>query len=647
MTFKNFSVAINWCIVFCLFVLLVGLEAAPVKVRVTVDNAQIKATKQIGGKDLTRVSLGTVLEAEGKEGEWYKVSWQGVTGYIHEMLVEMVRDEEVVSAPAGVPGRPARTQADIVAEIGIKMEEGRNMIRLEKDYEKAVSTLRSLIARVFSISDPSKQKELATELYLWIGYSYATQGDALAALTEFRNMFEVDQAYAKNIIRLIPDPKIVALCNQAEKVFLGLVTEYSLEITTDPKEATIKINGKEVGHSPEIYATKSPEFVLEIEKKGYKTIKEELFLTQATTRKHFVLEKAGRDVEVKSNPPGARVFIDGQDTQKLTNCVLPAVSFGLHAFKITKEDYSPWEGEVNIEFGEQAFPLQVSLTPTRYEFFHKYGGPAIQIFKNVAGVAVDDENNIYLASEGTMRIQKISSDWKFENTWADSGKETRVIKSPGGIAVDTQGNIYVTDTKSHCVLKFSKTGKLLRKWGQLGSGNPNFNTPLGIAVDSKNNVYVVDSANSRLKKYDGDGKLLRVWGRQSAADGGFVFPSAVTVTQKDEILVLDRVRVQKFTPEGEFISKWGKPGSGDGEFKNPMGICIDENNFIYIADTGNDRAQKFDEEGNFITRWGVSGTGSGQMSGPVSIAIDSRGIVYVAEKDNNRLQLFKAPEPTK
>lgn len=640
MRFKNPSAGTRF-LIFVIFLFLVFcLEAAPIKIKITVDNAQIKATKQIAGRDLTRIPLNTILEAERKEGEWYRVNWQGATGYIHEMLAEVVRDEDLAAGTVGVR-RTMKTQAEIIAEIGVKMEEGRNQIRLDKDYEKAISSLRPLIARVFTIVDLRKQKELATELYLWIGYSFASKGDALAALTEFRNMFEVDHAYSKSIIRLIPDPKIVALINQAEKVFMGLVTEYSIEITTEPKEATVKIDGKEIGQTPEIYRTKSPEFMIEIEKNGYKPVKEEVFISQATTRKHYVLEPSGRNLEVKSTPTGANVFLNGEDTQKVTNCVLTAVTFGSHTVQIKKEDYSTWEGKVDIEKGKEIPPLNISLTPIKYKYFYKYGGAALQIFKNVAGIAVDKDNNIYIASEGPVRIQKLSSDWKFQTTWGEEGKATKIIKSPGGIALDNQRNIYVTDTKNHCVMKFSREGRLSRRWGVLGTANNAFNTPLGIAIDSKNNIYVVDSKNSRVKKYDSNGKLLRIWGKQSAADGDFVFPTAIAVSKKDEIIVLDRVRAQKFTPDGEFISKWGKPGSGDGEFKIPMGIYVDHKNYVYIADTANNRIQKFDEQGNFIAKWGATGVDLGSMAGPVSVAVDSRDIVYIAEKDNNRVQLFK------
>jgi len=624
--------------VFFLLFLLIALDAAQIKLKVVLDNASIKATRSIGGRTLARVPLNTILDAESKEGQWYKVTYQGETGWIYYTNVEETTGE-VVSG-MGPPGMPTKTQAEIVAEIEVKMDDSTKLISLERKYDEAIESLRPLIARAFSITDHRRQLEVATKIFYWIGMAYANKGDSLSALKEFKNMFEVNYAYAKTIVRLNPDAKIVTLTDQADKEFRGLVTEYSLEITTEPKEAKIKINGKEIGYSPEIYRTTSPEVVLEVEKEGYKPIREEFFITGTPYKKEYTLERAGRNMEVRSNPVGARVFLDGTDTRQVTNCTLPFVSFGKHSLKITKENYADWTQEIEIKVGEGAFPVTASLTPIKYKYIHKWGSPVSQIFKDVAGVAVDSQNNIYIVSEGARKIQKITSDWKFDNSWGDGGKEAKVIRSPAGIAVDKQGNVFVTDVKNHCVIKFDPAGKYKIKWGDFGAENHQFNEPLGIATDSQGNVYVVDSVNFRIKKYDNSSKLLRIWGRRGAADGDFVYPKAIAVNQKDEVFVLDRTRVQKFTANGEFISKWGKAGSTEGAFKIPLGIYVDQDGFVYIADTENNRIQKFDADGNAITWWGSTGTGDGQLMNPVSIAVDSRGYVYVVEKDNSRVQLF-------
>jgi DNA-binding beta-propeller fold protein YncE len=642
---KNFSGRIKFLSIFLLFFLLVSIEAAPIKIKVILDNASVKATRAIGGKTLTRIPLNTILDAESKIGDWYKVTWQGSSGYIHAMNVDEVSERELAREEAGGPGGPAKSQPEIVAEIEIKIEEGRKQIRLEKDFEKAISLLRPLIAEVFNVKDRNKQKELGTELYLWLALASAGRGDVYSALNEFKNMFAVDHPYAKEITRNILDPEVVALIEQAEKQYLGLVTEYSVEISTVPKEAKIKVNGEEIGRSPEIYRTSNPKVVIEIEKEGYKPVKDEFFITQAITGKEYSLERVGIGVEVKSTPAGAKVYLDGEDTAKVTNCVLPIVPFGSHKIKVVKENYAEWEDEIKVE-GEESLVVEVALTPNKYDYLLKWGGPASELFVRPSGIAIDKDNNIYVVDSGRIKMKKINPEGRVQTAWGASGKQFKILKNPTGIAVDNQGNVYVTDAKNHCFVKFDKAGTYKRKWGKGGSENLQFRNPSGVAVDSENDIYVVDSGNHRVKKYNSQGALKKIWGKQGTANGDFVYPKGITVSQKNEVFVVDRVRIQKFSSEGEFIASWGRRGTADSELNNPQGIYIDNLNFVYVADSGSNRIQKFDENGKFIAKWGTPGTNSGQMKYPIDIAIDSRGYVYVVERDNNRVQLFSVVPPS-
>ncbi len=642
---NNFHGGIKLLSIFLLFFLLVTLEAAPVKIKVILDNASVKATRAIGGKTLTRIPLNTVLDAESKIGDWYKVTWQGSSGYIHAMNVDEVSERELTREVGGSLGRPAKSQAEIVAGIEVRMEEGRKQIRIEKDFEKATSLLKPLIAEVFNITDHNKQKELGAELYLWVGLASAGEGDAYSALVEFKSMFAVNHPYAKEITRNILDPEVVYLIEQDEKQFLGLVTDYSVEISTVPKEAKIKVNGKEIGLSPEIYRTANPKIVIEIEKEGYKSVKDEFFITQATTGKEYSLERAGIEVEVKSAPLGAKVYLNGEDTEKVTNCVLPIVPFGSHNIKVIKENYAEGEAEIKIEEGQESLVVEMVLTPNKYAYLLKWGGPASKLFTELSGIAIDKGNNIYIVDLGKIKMKKIDPEGKVQTAWGVAGKQFKIIKNPTSVAVDNQGNVYVTDAKTHSLVKFDRAGIYKRKWGREGTGNLQFKSPSGVAVDSKNEVYIVDSGNHRVKKYSSQGVLKKTWGKQGIANGDFVSPKGIAISQKNEVFVIDRVRIQKFSLEGEFITSWGRRGTADGEFNNPQGIFIDLNNFVYVADSGSNRIQKFDENGKFIAKWGTPGTNNGQMQYPVDIAIDSRGYVYVVERNNNRVQLFGVVPP--
>jgi DNA-binding beta-propeller fold protein YncE len=633
-------------ILFSLFLVVPALGAsASLKVKVIVDNASIKATPEIGSQTLANVALGTILDAELKQGEWYKVTatrgGTPVSGYIHELLVEEAGEGETsAEARSGIMGK---SQGEISAEIELKMEEGKSLIRQEKELDKAADDLRPLLAKAFSIEDRVRQKQIACEVYLWLGLASAKKGDGYGALKEFRNMFEVDYTLAKEVTRNMYDPAVSSFIDQAEQQYRGLLVDYTLEISTEPKEASIKIDGKEIGLTPEVYRTPVPKFRLEIFKEGYKPYREEVFLSQASSKKDIVLESAGRTVQVSSVPPAAQVFLDDQDTGKVTDCELPYVAYGVHSLKLKKPSWADFEQSVEVLEGPGSLTVAAALTVKDYVTGQKFGTPEGRQFKLPKAIVFDKEGNFYVADESDFKLKKFDPQGRAQGSWGDAGREFGSLKKPSGIAFDGQGFFYVTDAGAGCVMKFSKEGKFIAKWGKQGQKAGELMGPLGLAVDRSSDIYVADSGNNRLVKYSTGGVVKKAWGSSGTGRGEFVFPAAVAVNSKNEIIVVDRSHVQVFTPEGELLASWGKSGSGDGELIRPLGLTVDPQDYIYVADTGNNRVQKFDLKGNFISKWGFAGTGDGQMMGPVSVAVNDKGSVFVLELNNSRVQEFKIP----
>jgi len=87
--------------IFCLS-LNVKAEAADLKVRVLVDNANIRLKADSTSPLVGNVPAGTILESEGIFGEWYRVilppNEEGfvVTGYIHQKLVYVLEETKEV-----------------------------------------------------------------------------------------------------------------------------------------------------------------------------------------------------------------------------------------------------------------------------------------------------------------------------------------------------------------------------------------------------------------------------------------------------------------------------------------------------------------------------------------------------------------------
>ena len=630
---------------FSLILLLLRPAAAGVRVKVIVDNASIKTTPEIGSQTLANVALSTVLDVELKQGEWYKITTTKggtpITGYIHELLVEEIAEGEATALSSS--GGPVKSQGEISAEIEFKMEESKNLIRQEKELDKAAEELRPLLAKAFSIDDRVRQKQIACEAYLWLGLASAKRGDNYGALREFQNMFEVDYPHAKEVTRNIYDPAVASFIDQAEKQYRGVLVEYSLEITSEPKEAAILIDGREVGRTPEVFTTPIPKFTLEILKEGYGPYKEEVFLSQASSRKEIVLRSIGRTIQVSSVPAGAQVILDDQETGKVTDCELPYVSYGGHSLKLKKPKWADYEQTMEVVEGPGPLMIAAALTVKDYGVGLKLGGTESRPFRLPKAIALDKEGFFYVADESDNKIKKFDSQGRQQAGWGDSGREFRALKKPSGIAVDGQGFIYITDAEAGCVMKFSRAGKFVSKWGKQGLGPDELKGPLGVAVDRGGDIYVADSGNSRIVKYSTGGVVKRTWGQPGMNQGEFVFPSGVAVSPQNEIVVVDRVHIQRFTPEGELVAAWGKSGSGDGELSRPLGMTIDPQGYIYVADTGNNRILKFDMSGRFLVTWGSEGTSDGQMMAPAAVAVNEKGNVLVVETNNNRVQEFTVP----
>ncbi len=617
--------------------------SGPIKVKVTVDNASLKAEPGITAKTVARVPLNTVLESEGKQGQWYKVTLdrEGIKmpGYIHEVnVIEVTGEGGAAAGETLAPGE--KPQAEIAAEISLKIDDCRNLIRRDNKFEEAMNQLSPLIAKTFKVTDPIRQKELATQIFLLRGMAYAGRGDELSARKEFRNVFEISQTLAEEAQKNIFDQKLLDLFQQAKREYQGYNVEFSLAISSEPSGAKIKIDGKEIGVTPKIYKSTNSRVVLEIEKEAYKTVREELQLTQNIESKDYKLELAGAYVTVNSIPEGAKVFLDGKDTGMASSCQLIVVPFGTHQIKLVKDNYLDLETKFEILEGKKEDTLDLLMVGKNYMFSNKWGDVQSTLFLKPSGVAIDRDNRLLVVDESDVKFKILGADGGVLTSGARGAKEVRDLKSPGGVAGDSQGNIYITDTKRDTVLKLDAKGNFIAYLGKFGAGTDGVNSPVGIAVDSNDNVYIADSGNNRVKKYAPDGKLLKIWGREGTKDGEFMSPKGVSVGPKGQVFVLDSQRVQKFTANGVWIASWGRVGKRDGEWTNPLGIFVDRTNCVYVADTGSHRVMKFDENGKLIVAWGGFGTQNGRLSFPNGIAVGLRGNVYVTERDNNRVTIY-------
>ncbi|MCH7801789.1 MAG: SMP-30/gluconolactonase/LRE family protein [Chloroflexi bacterium] len=231
-------------------------------------------------------------------------------------------------------------------------------------------------------------------------------------------------------------------------------------------------------------------------------------------------------------------------------------------------------------------------------------------FMMPTAMAIRDDGRIFVASRSNttalniIGIQEVTRHHDYFGQIGKYGRESGQMIWPTALAVDKDQNLYLADESLHRITIWDSEGTLVSTWGTEGSGEGEFDAPSGLLFDSDDNLFVVDHKNHRIQKYTKDGKILSTWGSFGDGDGQLNLPWGITQDRQGNLYVADwrNDRIQKFTPEGEFLAKFGTSGDGDGQLNRPSGVGVDSEGNIYVADWGNQRMQVFDPDGNFLTK---------------------------------------------
>ncbi len=118
-------------------------------------------------------------------------------------------------------------------------------------------------------------------------------------------------------------------------------------------------------------------------------------------------------------------------------------------------------------------------------------------------VAIDADDNVFIADRECHRVQVFDANGAFLHMWSN-------IHRPDGMCLGPDGNIYIGELNGldalldgcpglgHRVSILSPTGQLLARFGdpEEGEGPGQFIAPHGIAVDSRGDIYVGEVAFS-------------------------------------------------------------------------------------------------------------------------------------------------------
>jgi DNA-binding beta-propeller fold protein YncE len=272
------------------------------------------------------------------------------------------------------------------------------------------------------------------------------------------------------------------------------------------------------------------------------------------------------------------------------------------------------------------------------------------VFYGLRGIAVNNIGGVYTSDAGNLTVQQfdpVIHPTARYNAQLVGGPGTALglFQSIAGITIDDDENVYATDFNNHRVQKFTKFGAFITAWGSLGSGNGQFNNPYGIAFSPLDkNIYVADSSNHRIQKFNKSGTYLGQVGSLGTGTSQFTYPSGIAADSFGAIYVTEENnnRVQKFNgSDFSFSHTWGSLGAGLGQLNDPIGIAVDNNRgYVYVAEYGNNRVQVFTVYGDAIQVLGATTSGTCAVNKPIQLATDQRGNLFVASRGNNSLMLL-------
>lgn len=143
----------------------------------------------------------------------------------------------------------------------------------------------------------------------------------------------------------------------------------AIEISSTPLKATVYIDGVQKGETPvSLQLASKKTYVLRLEKKGFKPLSEQLFVTADQNKYSFKLEKelpVIGSLRIDSDPPGAKISYDGKKTDQETPATIEGLSLNVeHSIVLEKEGFLRSQKSLVLKKKEEDLLVELQKKPT-------------------------------------------------------------------------------------------------------------------------------------------------------------------------------------------------------------------------------------------------------------------------------------------
>ena len=261
-------------------------------------------------------------------------------------------------------------------------------------------------------------------------------------------------------------------------------------------------------------------------------------------------------------------------------------------------------------------------------------------FQMPLGLAIDEENRIYIADAGNNRIQVIDDTGAFITEFGGRGWQRGEFDHPADIALSFQRSyrhLYVADTRNNRVQYCNFVDQIFYPLNQSIEGTL-LDQPEGIGIGRNGEVYVVDTGNHRWIEFNVVGVPVIARGSFGSGTEQLWNPTDLGVDTQGNVYIVDTGNhlIKKYDFSGNPISSWGGEGNALGQLREPKCIALDDWNYLYVTDSGNQRVQVFAPDGKSITEFSTP-----TLQEPAGVVVSKTGRVFVSDAEANNIKVFQ------